>query len=437
MYKSKNYLVWMLVFIFSLFIASCGGGSGSGGSGGSGNGGIGGNPSLLGDGDNPNRDVRVFGLKSADSLKFLHRSQRDVLSDNISRFIIYTADENLEPIPSSVDIYRGSRFLFDRTPYTTVASNNRLNPDSQKNLVNWELWDELKSAPISKTLQYSNQRKLIYNFGDYPSTCCGGFARSYGRDQYGLYLQYTDEQGGVSAIVHISPGQIGYDVSGNYLDDDTRETYDGETRLLVFGAKATTFDNIIFPDGTLYPLQDIPGPPLPTGEYTYNGTTIETHFQTPAVLYDEPSDYPDRYKNERNFISLLNDEHIYHGNFTMTANFDQGIGHIVTNTSVGGYESVLDATVPIGLNHGTFHNDLPGWHELAGLTTWSINDPNSTDDELEYRETLIHGAFHNEGATGVSGIYSRRSIRESSFDRVIGYHGAFIGAREDLRSGSE
>ena len=100
--------------------------------------------------------------------------------------------------------------------------------------------------------------------------------------------------------------------------------------------------------------------------------------------------------------------------FRLTADFDNSSGDIRFVDNFLEFGQWLDGNFRIDKNNGTFFgNNL----QLRVL---------DTDDGIELQDTAtIIGAFHNEGATGVSGTFFDNA--KQSFGGVI------LGAREDTR----
>ena len=104
------------------------------------------------------------------------------------------------------------------------------------------------------------------------------------------------------------------------------------------------------------------------------------------------------------------------GEFTMNVNFSSATGDFRFVESLGLAE--VNGPFQINVGQGTFY----------GNSLRMVVD--DTDNDLEFSgSATIYGAFHNEGATGVSGIFYETDQKR--------YGGSFAGARQDLRSGGD
>ena len=133
-------------------------------------------------------------------------------------------------------------------------------------------------------------------------------------------------------------------------------------------------------------------PDLPSGRYTYNGTTIITPRNGGAFVHS--------------------------GRFEMEVDFDQSSGTIRAEVENHGaprlgdeFDSILTGNFNIDYRNSTYHGD-----ELRLVVN---DDPNSFSlDKL----ASIYGNFHNHRGTGVTGVYFDNSPSPA-------YGGAIVGAR--------
>ena len=123
-----------------------------------------------------------------------------------------------------------------------------------------------------------------------------------------------------------------------------------------------------------------------TGMYTYTGANFLTKSETDGT-----------------------NRKIYSGSFTMEVDFVQGTGTISGNNDSG--LDIMNSNLAINMEKGTFEVD-----RLNLVTT----------DGAEVGE--MYGNFHDEGGTGVSGIYFQGSYDPEN-PRIPNFYGAIAGSR--------
>ena len=140
---------------------------------------------------------------------------------------------------------------------------------------------------------------------------------------------------------------------------------------------------------------------VPSGDLTYTGVNYMTNT-APLAENDGRQIYP--------------------GTFVLTANFSTGTGTIEATTSIGNNINASD--IEINTSNGTFRGN-----------SIELIDTTRTDLELEDRTRTgsIRGSFHEDGATGVSGVYYDHFVNESGDvdpNHIPVLFGVIAGARE-------
>ena len=397
MLKLKSYPAYMLLFILSLLILSCGGGEGnssSSSSGGSGSGGTpntfgGGSPVQVGDGGN--------------------RLQNDGP-------LHYTVDIPIGYFPrAGVELGyclgKCTPAIHERTFQGNTYRVVFANPDGGENPLVYQGHLQYKDRP--------------YDF-DFPDD-----TPNYNRN-LNLHIEPSN------IIIRNDRQQVLDSLNLNY-SEVTKYSYQDITTA--YEIRDQDFPNLfasiysdIKSDGSPNPLRPdfLAGGSgvydIPRGEFTYTGTVAESH----RTLGDR----------------------IYFGEFTMTINFTDRnnwgymslspsapTGTIETRIDVGGFESRLSGDIDVDLRTGAIRED-----PLGGGLNYTIRDTNISgagyglDDGYSYDgEVSFKGNLHSQHAQGVTGVYYSKFndlnniYPDSSVSDGHAYGGVLVGGRSDLR----